>query len=341
MAAVLDFGVRFIVLLQGLGTWLEAPMKLFSFLGTEDFIMVGLPIIYWCYDTTLGMQVAVILMLSKSVNAFFKVALHGPRPYWISPAVRGLASETSFGLPSNHAQTAVVVWGILAAWLRKGWAWVVAGLLIFFISLSRLYLGVHFPHDILVGLLLGFLLLWSVLRFWKPVAAWIGAKSVGRQVLYSFLASLVLLLLPLIPLVWLKSIGWQPPQAWASYAAQALSFQDVFTYGGTILGLLVGFAWIGHLGGFQTRGTWVQLILRFLLGVAGVLILRFGLKAIFPAGETVPAYIFRYLRYTLLGFWVTGVAPWCFVRLKLARKLEKPNITVSLRLDTGTPPADI
>ncbi len=321
MAPILDFGVRLIVLLQGLGSWLEAPMKFFSFLGTEDFIMVGLPIIYWCYDTTLGMQVAVILMLSNSVNAFFKVALHGPRPYWISSAVRGLASETSFGLPSNHAQTAVVVWGIIAAYLRKGWAWVVAGVLIFLISLSRLYLGVHFPHDVLVGWLLGFLLLWSVLRFWKPLAGWISAKRYGRQVLFSFLASLVLLLLPLIPLVWLKAIGWQPPPAWASFATQALSFQDVFTYGGTVFGLLAGFAWIRFLGGFQTHGTWAQLVLRFLLGVAGVLVLRFGLKAIFPDGETVLAYFFRYVRYALLGFWVTGVAPWCFVRLKLAHKL--------------------
>lgn len=333
MGAVLDFGVRFIALFQGLGTWLEAPMKLFSFLGTEDFIMVALPIIYWCYDTTLGMQVAVILMVSNSVNSFFKTAFHGPRPYWISSSIQGLASETSFGLPSNHAQTATVVWGIIAAYLRKGWAWLVAGLLIVMISLSRLYLGVHFPHDVLVGLLLGVVLLWFVLRFWKPVTAWISTKNFGRQILYSFLASLVLMLLPLIPLVWLKSINWQPPQEWAVYATQALSFQDVFTYSGTVFGLLGGFAWIHLQGGFQTKGSWAQLILRFLVGVAGVLILRYGLKFIFPEGETILAYILRYIRYTLIGFWVTGGAPWCFLRLKLTQKVEMSNITVSLRMD--------
>ena len=82
MGPVLDFGVRLVVALQGLGTWLETPMKIFSFLGTEDFFMVVLPVIYWCLDINLGMQVAVIIMFSNSINCFFKFAFHGPRPYW-------------------------------------------------------------------------------------------------------------------------------------------------------------------------------------------------------------------------------------------------------------------
>ena len=111
MTAILDFGVRLIILLQGLGTWLETPMKFFSFLGTEDFFMVALPIIYWCYDTTLGIKVGLILMFSNSVNSCLKISFHGPRPYWISTSVKAFASETSFGLPSNHAQCATVLWG--------------------------------------------------------------------------------------------------------------------------------------------------------------------------------------------------------------------------------------
>jgi membrane-associated phospholipid phosphatase len=39
----------------------------------------------------------------------------------------------------------------------------------FFIGLSRLYLGVHFPHDVLVGWALGFITLWAFLGFWEPV----------------------------------------------------------------------------------------------------------------------------------------------------------------------------
>ena len=322
MQPVLDFGVRLIVALQGLGSWLVLPMKFFSFLGTEEFIMLVLPILYWCVDTSLGIRVAVILMLSSDLNGALKLAFHGTRPYWYSPNVHGLAAETSFGVPSNHAQSATIIWGILAAYLRKWWAWLVAIFLIILVGLSRLYLGVHFPHDVLLGWLIGGLLLWLTLRFWDPVTAWAKKQGTGRQILAAFLASLVLLLLPLIPFVWLKTTHWQPPQEWAAFATQAFSLEVPVTSAGTFFGLMAGLVWITRQGGFQTKGLWWQLVLRYILGVAGVLIIRYGLKFVFPDGETVLAYFFRYLRYTLIGFWVTGGALWVFIRLRLAEKVK-------------------
>jgi membrane-associated phospholipid phosphatase len=320
MQTILDFGVRLIVVLQGLGDWQALPMKLFSFLGTEDFFLLALPLFYWCVDSMLGIRVVIILMLSTSINSFFKLAFHGVRPYWYSTSVRGLAVETSFGIPSNHAQSAAVVWGLLAAFLRKWWGWLVAGLLIFLIGLSRLYLGVHFPHDVILGWLIGGLILWLALRFWDPVSAWAKKQSAGWQVFAAFLVSLVIFLLPLIPYTWLKATNWQPPQAWAEYATQALSMQGMATSSGVFFGMAVGLVWFTRKGGFQTKGLWWKLVLRYLLGIAGALVIRYGLKFIFPEGETVLAYFLRYLRYTLIGFWVTGGAPWAFIHLKLAEK---------------------
>ncbi|MGB8215059.1 MAG: phosphatase PAP2 family protein [Anaerolineales bacterium] len=322
MHTTLDLGIRLIVALQGLGTWPTVPMKFFSFLGTEDFFMLALPILYWCVDSALGIRVGVILMFTTNVNGALKLAFHGPRPYWYSSTVHGLATETSFGVPSGHAQSAAVVWGLLAAALRKWWGWLVAILLIFLIGLSRLYLGVHFPHDVLLGWLIGGLILWLTLRFWDPLAAWAKKQSIGRQVAAAFLASLVVFLLPLIPFIWLKAINWQPPLAWASYATQAFSLQDTATSAGTFFGMLAGVAWLARQGDFQTKSAWWKLVLRYLLGMAGVLIIRFGLKFIFPEGETALAYFYLYLRYSLIGFWVTGGAPWVFIRVKLAEKLN-------------------
>lgn len=320
MQTILDLGVRLIIALQGLGDWPSLPMKFFSFLGTEEFFLIVLPVIYWCVDSMLGLQVAFILMFSTSLNSALKMAFHGTRPYWYSSSVKGMAVETSFGVPSNHAQSATVVWGILAAYLRKWWAWLAAALLIFLIGLSRLYLGVHFPHDVILGWLIGALVLGLVLRFWNPVVAWATRQSAARQILFAFLGSLVVFALPVLPYIWLKATNWQPPQAWASYATQALSLQDGATTAGTLFGLLLGLVWLVRQGGFKTRGAWWQLTVRYLLGVVGVLIIRYGLKFIFPDGENILAYFLRYLRYTLIGFWVTGGAPWTFIRLKLAEK---------------------
>jgi hypothetical protein len=37
-----------------MGAWLEAPMKFFSFLGSPNFFLIFLPLVYWCMDAALG-----------------------------------------------------------------------------------------------------------------------------------------------------------------------------------------------------------------------------------------------------------------------------------------------
>jgi hypothetical protein len=70
-------------------------------------------------------------------------------------------------------------------------------------------------------------------------------------------------------------------------------------------------------GGFNASGPLGKRAARYLVGLIGVLVLYAGLKAIFPSGDTLIAYFFRYIRYTFLGFWVFGAAPWTFARLNL------------------------
>jgi len=77
--------------------------------------------------------------------------------------VLALGSETLFGAPSFHAKNAVVFWGLLARGLRKLWVWFVAVFLILMIGLSRLYVGVHFPSDVVLGWIVGALTLWFLL----------------------------------------------------------------------------------------------------------------------------------------------------------------------------------
>ena len=320
MTTILDLGIQLVLAIQSLGGWLELPMKLLSFLGTEEFFMFVLPLVYWCLDSRLGIRIAFILMLSIGINGALKLVFHGPRPYWYSPDVKGLGSEASFGAPSGHSQNSFALWGMLAVWLKKWWAWLAMGLLVFLIGISRLYLGVHFPHDVLLGWLVGGLLLWLVVKFWDPVAARLKRMSFGGQVLIALVASLLLILVMFIPYFWLYFSSWKPDPAWASFATNATSLEGAVSSGGTLFGLGLGLAWMARLGGFKTSGTWWQLLLRILVGLAGVLIIRYGLKYIFTEGETVLAYTLRYLRYALIGAWVAGGAPWTFIRMKLAEK---------------------
>jgi membrane-associated phospholipid phosphatase len=77
---------------------------------------------------------------------------------WRSPI-----KETSFSYPSGHALGSTILYGFLAYLLatrypRFAWfIYVLAVLLIAVIGLSRLYLGVHWPTDIIGGYCIGFL----------------------------------------------------------------------------------------------------------------------------------------------------------------------------------------
>ena len=100
---LIQSGIDWIVLIQGLGAWLEVPMKFFSFLGSEEFFLLVLPALYWSVNSDLGLRVGLVLLTSTSLNHVLKVTLGGPRPYWVSERVLPFAAETSFGVPSGHS----------------------------------------------------------------------------------------------------------------------------------------------------------------------------------------------------------------------------------------------
>lgn len=329
MDTLLNLGINWIVALQGLGAWLTLPMKAFSFLGSEEFFMMVLPLLYWSVDASLGLRIGIVMLVGSSLNDAFKLVFHSPRPYWFSTKVKAFASEISFGLPSGHSSTAVGVWGMLASQIKKPWAWITAILVILMIGISRIYLGVHFPMDVFLGWLLGAIMLWLILRLWAPTATWLKKRSLGGQILAGFAFSTLLILVALIPAFILKISGWQMPGSWLQIAAQInpggdppnpTSLAGLFTTTGTLFGLSAGLAWLNTRGGFNSRGNWWKRGLRYVVGVIGLLAFRYGLKAIFPEGETWLALCFQYIRYAVIGAWVSAGAPLLFIILKLAEK---------------------
>lgn len=93
-----------------------------------------------------------VILVSWGVNEALKHGFSLPRP----PEELHLVTVTSFGFPSGHAQMAVVVWG----WLGQHYNRIVpASIIILMIGLSRVYLGVHFPHQVIGGWSVGFVVL--------------------------------------------------------------------------------------------------------------------------------------------------------------------------------------
>lgn len=322
MQPLIDFGISLIIALQRAGEWVYPIMDFFSQLGTEDFYFIVLPMVYWSIDAALGIRISVALLASVYVNTLGKVLFAGPRPYWVSSHVRPLWAESSFGVPSGHAQHAMSIWGMAAVVVKKTWFTALSVFLIFMIGFSRLVLGSHFPHDVVVGWLFGGILLWVISRYWEDVVRWLAGQTFAQHARLAFLIALVGIILGLA--VYAMRSDYQIPQDWMINGSRSgmdpepVDPSSIFTSTGTFFGMALGAAWIHSLGGYQTQGPVWKRVLRYVIGLIGILILWLGLGAVFPRNPDAVSYLLRFIRYTAVGWWIIGGAPWVFKHFNLA-----------------------
>ena len=320
MNPILSFGIQLIQALQTLSPALDVPMRFFTFLGTIEFYILIIPVFYWLVDSQLGFRILLALLSTDILGTAFKQLLHQPRPYWVGD-VKAMGDEISYGIPSTHASDSLTVWGFFAYQMKKNWLWVASAGLVFLISLSRLYLGVHFPQDVLGGWLIGAFVLYLFIKLEPSVLSWLKNLSQLTQIGIAFGISVLVILVGL--LVGLAIASTPDPAEWAQYATQARSPSHYYTLGGVFFGAASGFVLMWHRARFGTQGSGIQKAGRYLLGIAGVLVIYMGLDAVFSliaADETAAGYLLRYIRYASLAFWMTFGAPWAFLKLKLAHK---------------------
>ncbi|WP_035987657.1 phosphatase PAP2 family protein [Leptolyngbya sp. KIOST-1] len=293
-------------------------MQLITQLGSEVFFLMFVSLLYWCVNARLGIQVALLLLLSTSINSALKLAFATPRPYWFKSPAEVRAIEVSFGLPSAHAQNAVVVWGLISQQRRHPLIKIGALLLIFLIGLSRIYLDVHFVIDVLTGWLAGAVVLFLFNRWVQPMAQWFLCYPLALQMAIALLSSLALLL-PSIAIAELRDMG-QFPLPWLETLQQInpeatpppFSLEMPVSVAGTWLGLAVGLIWLAQRQPWQPTGTWQTRIIQYLIGIVVAVALWAGLAAVFPSGRTPIAYGLRYGRYALVGGWIGAGAPTVF-----------------------------
>lgn len=311
---------------QDLGSWLLPVMTAVTRLGSEDFYIFALTLIYWCFDKTIGVRIGLILMLSDSINGILKILAHSPRPYWVDSRVTALAAETSFGLPSGHTQNATSVFGILAVSLKRKWVWIAALIIILLMGVSRLYLGMHFLRDVIGGWLVGAILLYMFANLEAPVVDWFKRQNIWQQLGIALLSAMLMIAAGM--LVRISTAGWMLPESWYTTALQAapdhpidpFAFQSVFTTAGVWFGLLVGLTFVTNgSGAFDPKGQILDRIVRYLLGMVGLIALYLGLGALFPRTPDLLGYGFRFLRFALVGLWTVWLAPLLFIKLRLAR----------------------
>ncbi|MCX5997468.1 MAG: phosphatase PAP2 family protein [Chloroflexi bacterium] len=292
MEAIWQWGINLIIAIQQVhGPLLDNIFRAITFTGEEQFYLVLFPLIIWCIDYSFGAVLVIFFLLSDFLNIVLKDLIQHPRPFDLNPGLK-LSQADGYGMPSGHAQMAVTAWGAIAVRVRKTWFWIVAVMIIFLIGFSRVYLGVHFPTDVLVGWIIGSILLGIYVVARYPLEKWLSGLNMWLQLLLVIGLTVVLLLL--------------------NRSSEGL------TASGTLFGAAVSLVFARRYVSFSVSGPWWHRVVRFLIGIIVLFGLYLGLKAAFPPDGTALGAIFRFLRYTLLGVWLVLGAPWLFRLMRLA-----------------------
>ena len=294
MESVLNWGIEVVLWFQQFSPALDLPFKVLTSLGDKEFYLLLMPLVYWCINRRAGARLFMLLLFSACLNEGAKLLADQPRPFNYAPRVIKFVHEDSGGLPSGHTQSAVVVWGYLAYCFKKKPLWLLAGFLILAIPLSRIYLGAHFPTDLLGGYLLGALVLFLFLRLDFVLESWFTQKGILCQLCVSM--GLPVLLILFVP----------------------SGNEGLLTALGALMGVATGVVLERRWVRFSSEGRWWQQVIRYLVGIVILVGVWFGLR--FAFAQLEPADLYRVIRYALVGLWGGLGAPWLFVQLKLAGK---------------------
>jgi membrane-associated phospholipid phosphatase len=188
------FELHFIKILQQIRTpVLDEIFKFINLFDTGYFIFFLIPIV-WMRNWKWGVRLLYILFLNFYFNDFFKTIFHQPRPFDLDPTV-AVIHVKGFGLPSGAAQSAMLYLGLLVIyWKNKKWAWIFGLNILFWMSLSRVYLGVHFFSDLLGGYVVGVFLILIFYYLFPKIEMYLKTAKNYQILLLSFAFSSVMLL---------------------------------------------------------------------------------------------------------------------------------------------------
>lgn len=257
----------------------------------SSYYLIIAVVLYWSGFAATGARLGCAVLFSTLIVGSCRQFFASPRPYWDHPHLFNGLSEKAWGMPSGHTQNAVVYWGLSAFSLRTKLFLAFCLLMIVCIAVSRMYLGVHFPAQILAGFCVGiiFLLIW--IKFEDK------ALNLLQTTPWSIRLTIVFLVtaLPLMTTIVLREFA-----GLGSGNGEPLTYKRLLFYSGLLQGagisLLLAFACRTIT---EHRFSFILLLTRTLPGLLSVL-------ALWQYKYFLPGFI-QHPTLICLWFWLLGV----------------------------------
>ncbi len=293
----MEWEVKIIEWLQSYeGTFTTSLGKALAFLGDEKGLLIMILAVMFCYKKESGKKMAVIITTMLSWLAMIKGIVLRPRPYLQYPdRVKILAKVESsanasdvaaqgYSFPSMHSASVPALYFTLAESIKKRVAYIIASLLTLLVTVSRVFVGAHYPTDVLAGLLIGF----ATMGIYR-----LAEKHIQNE----WLRTLLLLITTLPGLFFVRT-------------------NDYFTSLGLLIALTAAIPFESKYVNYENTASIPAKFLR----LAGALVLYFALNSLlklpfdksFLENGSFLSLLVRTLRYAIVMFVVLGVYPMVF-----------------------------
>lgn len=263
-------------------------------------IIIMTAIMYWCVNKKHGQKLLFALIPNIVINTGTKELVKAPRPIG-TEGIESLrvSTATGYSFPSGHTQTATTFWTSLIIIFRQKWMYILGSVMILGVGVSRLYLGVHWPIDVICGWIFG---IFFTVIFTKIF------DIVDKNKNYKLL---LLVLMPFIIFI---------------FIVKSESYIKIF---GLLVGLVLGYIIEDNFIKFNTivdykkqanfisnvdtnKDYIVKSAYRFILGIFTLLLVYLTLKYIMPENT-----LFNFIRYLIISLYAVAGVPALFKIIKL------------------------
>ncbi len=295
----LGIELEFLRLLEGIRTgFLDKVFEYITKLGEETIFIFLLAIIYFVIDKKYAQKLLFVVATSMGINGVVKNFAKIVRPFDVlnnpvHPVETAREAATGYSFPSGHTQTFSTWSTSLAIKLKKYWVTIIAAVLIAAVAFSRLYLGVHYPSDVIVGAALGigcaFLL------------GYVYDKAPNKTTLF------LIVTCALVPFAVYFLFGQDSDTA------------DFYKMYGLLAGFTFAVMFEDKYVNFDCKQKTWKRIVALILALAIALGVKEGVKFLFNL-ITTPVWIdliLAWIRYFCVAFITLGLYPWVAKKIKL------------------------
>lgn len=271
-----------------------------TYLGSEIVVIGVLCIAYWCLNKQLAYKICFTYFVSGLMVQGTKIACRIDRPWVLDKRLHVLDSAkdaaTGYSFPSGHTQSSTGLFSALAFHFKKIGVWIASFVLIALVMFSRMYLGCHTPKDVLVAFAITIVVSFVINRIYGIFEK----NSLTRTLTFIMIELISIALIVFTALV--VSSGKSTTEL----------AMDCFKAAGAGIGFGIGWYIETRYIKFEpssSKKLWIE-ILKFIIGIAGALILKEGIKIIF--GQSIAVNIIRYI---IVVIWIVAGYPAIFKKV--------------------------